>query len=197
MAWPGSARIRSTRGLRPSLWVSPVPNGLGQQKPHHFGDMARVVWRHRRNLPYAWRILRKGVCDGCALGVAGFHDWTIQGVHLCTTRLELLELNTARALDPAVLADVSQLEHLDGAGLRRLGRLPYPMLRRRGDAGFTRISWDEAYTRIAKHMKEDRDKNFVAKNDKGVTVNRWNTTGMLASSAASNESGYQIGRAHV
>jgi formate dehydrogenase major subunit len=39
-------------------------------------------------------------------------------------------------------------------------------------------------------MKADRDKNFIAKNDKGVTVNRWNTTGMLVSSASSNEAGY-------
>ena len=58
----------------------------------------KVVWENRRNLPWAWRILRKGVCDGCALGVAGFHDWTISGVHLCTTRLELLKVNTARAI---------------------------------------------------------------------------------------------------
>jgi formate dehydrogenase major subunit len=39
-------------------------------------------------------------------------------------------------------------------------------------------------------MKADRDANLVKTNDKGVTVNRWNTTGILASSAASNESGY-------
>ena len=46
-----------------------------------------------------------------------------------------------------------------------------------------RISWDDALTRIAKHMKADRDANFIEKNDKGVTVNRWNTTGLLISSA--------------
>ena len=39
-------------------------------------------------------------------------------------------------------------------------------------------------------MKEDRDKNFITQNAAGTTVNRWNTTGFLASSAASNESGY-------
>jgi formate dehydrogenase major subunit len=39
-------------------------------------------------------------------------------------------------------------------------------------------------------MKADRDANFVETNDKGVTVNRWSTTSMLMSSAASNESGY-------
>ena len=45
-------------------------------------------------------------------------------------------------------------------------------------------------TRIAKHMKADRDANFIAKNKDGVTVNRWNTSGFLASRRASNESGY-------
>lgn len=39
-------------------------------------------------------------------------------------------------------------------------------------------------------MKTDRDANFVETNDKGVPVNRWNTTGFLMSSAATNEAGY-------
>ena len=38
--------------------------------------------------------------------------------------------------------------------------------------------------------KEDRDKNFIAKNRYGVTVNRWVSTGFLAGSACSNEAGY-------
>ena len=107
---------------------------MGEQKPNHYGDMAKIVWENRRNLPYAWRILSKGVCDGCALGVAGFHDWTLSGVHLCTTRLNLLRVNTMEALDPAVLADVETLRKLSGAELRDLGRLPYPMVRPRGRA---------------------------------------------------------------
>ncbi len=39
-------------------------------------------------------------------------------------------------------------------------------------------------------MKADRDANFIEKNEAGLTVNRWNTFGFLASSAASNEPGY-------
>ncbi|OFZ97065.1 MAG: sulfate ABC transporter substrate-binding protein [Betaproteobacteria bacterium RIFCSPLOWO2_02_FULL_62_17] len=69
-------------------------------------------------------------------------------------------------------------------------RLRYPEVRAPGSNEWKRISWDDALNRIAKHMKEDRDKNLVQKNDKGTTVNRWNTVGFLASSAASNESGY-------
>ena len=69
-------------------------------------------------------------------------------------------------------------------------RLRYPEVREPGAKEWKRISWDDALTRVAKHMKADRDANFVEKNDKGVTVNRWNTTGFLISSAISNEPGY-------
>jgi formate dehydrogenase major subunit len=69
-------------------------------------------------------------------------------------------------------------------------RITFPQVREPGTNEWKRISWDEAMTRVAKHMKADRDANFIAKNDKGTTVNRWNTTGFLISSASSNESGY-------
>jgi molybdopterin-dependent oxidoreductase alpha subunit len=130
-----------------------VPFGLGQVKPKHFRDMARVVWKNRDNLPYAFKVLHRGVCDGCALGVAGFHDWTIQGVHLCMTRLNLLRLNTMPELDTRRLEDVSQLKALDNAQLRELGRLPFPMVREKSARGFRRISWEEAYRRIAKKIR--------------------------------------------
>ncbi len=81
-----------------------------------------------------------------------------------------------------------------GAGLLDMihspNRLKHPEVREAGSSEWKQISWDEAYARIAKHMKADRDANFVETNDKGVTVNRWNTTGFLMSSAASNEAGY-------
>ena len=129
---------------KPSLFVSWRPNGIGLQKPNHVMETLRTIWENRGNLRYAWRILSKGVCDGCALGVAGFKDWTIDGLHLCTTRLNLLQVNTARALDPARLADVTALRSLSSTELRALGRLTYPMLRMRGEAGFKRISWERA-----------------------------------------------------
>lgn len=130
-----------------------MPFGLGQTKPKHFRDMAGVIWKNRDNLSYAWKVLSRGVCDGCALGVAGFHDWTISGVHLCMTRLNLLRLNTMPALDSRVLENVSRLELLDNAQLRELGRLPYPMLRERNASGFRRIPWDEAYQRLATKIR--------------------------------------------
>ena len=81
-----------------------------------------------------------------------------------------------------------------GAGLRDMiqsqNRLKWPEVREAGATEWKKISWMEAFDRIAKHMKTDRDTNFIVKNDAGVTVNRWNTFGFLASSSASNESGY-------
>ena len=125
-------------------WQDWAPFGLGQVKPKHFRDMARIMWENRDNLPYAWKVLSKGVCDGCALGVAGLHDWTVKGPHLCMTRLNLLRLNTMPELDHRMLADAARMAQRDNQQLRKLGRLAYPMLRRRGDKGFRRISWDEA-----------------------------------------------------
>jgi len=130
-------------------WVGLAPNGIGQQKPNHYGEMLKVGWANRRHLPYAWKILTQGVCDGCALGVAGFHDWTIDGVHLCTTRLKLLDVNTSDAFGPRVLGDVASLAGRSGAELRGLGRLAHPMRRRRGEPGFTQISWDDALGTLA------------------------------------------------
>ena len=69
-------------------------------------------------------------------------------------------------------------------------RLNYPMLRKPGSGKFERVSWEDALDRIARHMKDDRDANFIAKNDEGTPVNRWTTTGFLAASATTNETAY-------
>src|SRR3954464_1747038 len=149
---------------------SAVPFGIGQTKPKHFRDMAKVAWDNKDNLGYAWKVLSQGVCDGCDLGVAGFHDWTIDGIHLCMTRLNLLRLNTMPALDPGLLEDLSRLSGKTNAELRELGRLPYPMLREKGWKGFKRISWEDAYGRMAKRIrsaKPDRLAFFLT--SRGIT----------------------------
>lgn len=69
-------------------------------------------------------------------------------------------------------------------------RLKYPEYRAPGSSEWKRISWDEALSRVAWLMKDDRDKNFIARNAAGATVNRWTTTSFLAASASSNETGW-------
>lgn len=144
--------------------------GLGQQKPHHYREMLRIAWENRDELPFAWRILKDGVCDGCALGTSGLSDWTLEGTHLCMVRLELMRLNTAPALDPSVLADVSSLSSRTSQELRALGRLPEPMLRHKGDPGFRVVSWDDALDRIALGLRSvDPSRAAFYLTSRGVT----------------------------
>jgi len=150
----GSALRKPKKLPTPGNWASWRPLGIGEQRPNNYREVFRTVWENRDNAGYAWRILNEGVCDGCALGTKGLRDWTIEGVHLCNVRLRLLRLNTMGPLDPALLGDVESLRPLKGADLRALGRLPWPMIRRRGEPGFTRLSWDEALELVADRIRE-------------------------------------------
>jgi len=69
-------------------------------------------------------------------------------------------------------------------------RLTQPKIRKPGSDTFEPVSWDAALDRIARLMKDDRDANFIARNNDGVTVNRWTTTGFLAASATTNETAF-------
>jgi molybdopterin-dependent oxidoreductase alpha subunit len=169
------------RGWKPSTWAGLSPNGIGQQKPNHFLEMAKVAWENRRHPLHAWRVLSKGACDGCALGVTGFHDWTIEGVHLCTTRLKLLAVNTADAMDHSLLRDAEVLDLLDGAALRRLGRLAHPMRRRAGEAGFSPVGWDEALDALAGGIREaGGDRTAIYLTSRGVTNEVYYAAGKAA-----------------
>ncbi|WIG60439.1 MAG: Putative formate dehydrogenase oxidoreductase protein [Ktedonobacterales bacterium] len=143
------------RLIAPGLWAGWKPFGIGETKPHHFTEIFNTVWENRRHPLYAWRILNRGVCDGCALGTTGMRDWTIDSIHLCTIRLNLLKLNTMEAMPwQRLTTDVGILREMSSAELRNLGRLPYPMVRRRGEANFTRVSWDDALNLIADRMRQ-------------------------------------------
>ena len=137
------------KAWNPSHWASWKPFGIGEQYPNNYWEVFRAAWMSREQLPYAWEILNKGVCDGCALGTTGMKDWTVDGIHVCNVRLRLLRMNTMPALNPQLLEDVSLLQGKKSAELRDMGRLPYPMMRQRGEKGFRRVSWDEAMDAIA------------------------------------------------
>lgn len=146
---PRGAPIPGAQGI-----ASLVPFGLGEQKPHHIGEMFEVLWENRDSLPYAWRVLNNGVCDGCSLGPRGLADDVIPGIHLCTTRLKLLRLNTMPALAPADVVDIERLRRMSNRELQALGRIPYPFVYRRGDRGFTRITWDQALAVAGTALRE-------------------------------------------
>jgi molybdopterin-dependent oxidoreductase alpha subunit len=157
--------------ISPKLWAGWKPFGIGERKPHHFWEIAKTVWQNKRHPLYAWRILTRGCCDGCSLGTYGMHDWTMKGIHLCTIRLNLLQLNTMGAMPWQRLEqDLEGLKKLSSPQLRQLGRLPYPMIRRRGESGFRRVSWDEALNVIADRIRTTRpDRLAFYLTSRGIT----------------------------
>jgi molybdopterin-dependent oxidoreductase alpha subunit len=161
--------------------VSLSPNGIGHTKPNHLAEMTRVAVNVRHAPRKAWKILSQGVCDGCALGVAGFHDWTLDGIHLCTTRLKLLEVNCAEPFDHSVLSDVAPLRSRTSTELREMGRLAYPMRRRRGEAGFRRISWNEALGAIADGIRAaGPERTAIYLTSRGLTNETYYVAGKAA-----------------
>jgi molybdopterin-dependent oxidoreductase alpha subunit len=78
----------------------------------------------------------------------------MEGIHLCMVRLDLLRLNTMPALDVDRLTDAPQLAGMSAAELRELGRLPYPLIRRRGESRFTRITWGAAIELVAGRLAQ-------------------------------------------
>jgi formate dehydrogenase major subunit len=66
-------------------------------------------------------------------------------------------------------------------------RLKSPKVRRPGSDHWEEISWDEAISGIARHLKDTRDRTFVAKNAKGQVVNRTPGIAMIGGCTDTNE----------
>ena len=66
-------------------------------------------------------------------------------------------------------------------------RLLTPKVRKPGSDHWEQISWDDAIARIARHIKDTRDKTFVAKNAKGQVVNRTPGIAMIGGCTDTNE----------
>jgi len=69
-------------------------------------------------------------------------------------------------------------------------RLLTPKVRRPGSDHWEDISWDDAISQIAKHIKTTRDRTFVAKNAKGEVVNRTPGIAMIGGCTDTNEFNY-------
>jgi formate dehydrogenase major subunit len=69
-------------------------------------------------------------------------------------------------------------------------RITRPMVRRPGSDKWEPISWDDAYARIARHVKDTRDRTFVAKNARGEVVNRTPGIAWIGGCTDTNEFNY-------
>jgi formate dehydrogenase major subunit len=66
-------------------------------------------------------------------------------------------------------------------------RILTPKVRRPGSDHWEEITWDEAIAKIARHVKNTRDRTFVEKNAKGQLVNRTPGIGMIGGCTDTNE----------
>ena len=69
-------------------------------------------------------------------------------------------------------------------------RATKPRYRAPGADRWEDITWEAAFDKIARAIKDDRDANFVETNAAGTTVNRWTSAGFLAASGGTNETGW-------
>ena len=71
-------------------------------------------------------------------------------------------------------------------------RLLKPQVRRPGSDHWEDISWDQAISEIARHVKKTRDETFIETDDKGNTVNRCETIAWNGGCTDTNEINYLI-----
>jgi formate dehydrogenase major subunit len=76
-------------------------------------------------------------------------------------------------------------------------RVTTPLYRAPGASAWEKISWDDAINRVAKKMKETRDKNWISTEkvgDKEFTVNRTDALGFLGGAQNNNEECYLMSK---
>ncbi len=73
-------------------------------------------------------------------------------------------------------------------------RLTRPKYRAPGAADWKEISWEEAFEKMARRMKETRDAGFEEKDSQGRTVNRLANLAMIGGCTDTNEVNYLLGK---
>ncbi|MEV0823144.1 hypothetical protein [Nonomuraea rubra] len=69
-------------------------------------------------------------------------------------------------------------------------RVPEPLYRAPGAAGWTKVSWEFMLDRLARNIKASRDATFVTQDGEGNVVNRCEGIAFAGGAAFSSEEGY-------
>ncbi len=137
-----------------------------------------------RELKIARTTETRSVCPYCAVG--------------CGTIIHTLG-DKAKNVTPAVVHVEGDPDHPTNRGtlcpkgatlrddINNSHRLTVPKVRRPGSDKWEEISWDEAIGKIARHIKNTRDRTFVAKNARGQVVNRTPGIAVIGGCTDTNE----------
>lgn len=128
---------------------------------------------------------KHSVCPYCAVGCSLIAYTKTAG----NGKVQLLQIEG----DPASPVNEGRLCP-KGASAMQLAissrRVPAPMYRAPGATSWKQISWDEALDRLAKNIKDSRDRTFVQTDASGNTVNRTEGIAFAGGAAFSSEEGY-------
>ena len=137
-----------------------------------------------RGLKIARTTETRSVCPYCAVG--------------CGTIIHTLG-DKAKNVTPAVVHVEGDPDHPTNRGtlcpkgstlrddINNPTRITVPKVRRPGSDRWEEISWDEAIGKIARHIKDTRDRTFVAKNARGQVVNRTPGIAVIGGCTDTNE----------
>ena len=73
-------------------------------------------------------------------------------------------------------------------------RLTRPLHRAAGAKEWTPLTWDDAINRMARLIKDTRDRGFEQKDAQGRTVNRLSNTALIGGCTDTNEINYLLGK---
>jgi len=73
-------------------------------------------------------------------------------------------------------------------------RLTKPLYRAPGAKQWQAISWDQAFEKMARRIKDSRDRGFLEQDDQGRTVNRLENIVMMGGCTDTNEINYLISK---
>jgi molybdopterin-dependent oxidoreductase alpha subunit len=155
---PASKSDQPAAHLRARRWVQDhFPLGLlHPNKPRHLRGVAQAIIENSGQWHDAWKVLN-GPCNGCAVQTDGLRDNVMpHHPHFCLIRLGLIEEALRDPFDVSRFADVRRLRRRRNRDIERMGRIPQPMLRRRGRHGFEPIDFDQAYDLAAEWIGASR-----------------------------------------
>jgi formate dehydrogenase major subunit len=73
-------------------------------------------------------------------------------------------------------------------------RLTRPLYRAPGSSEWTTMSWDEALKRLARHVKDTRERGFEETDSRGRVVNRLRNLAIIGGCTDTNEINYLLGK---
>ncbi|MGB3612782.1 MAG: molybdopterin-dependent oxidoreductase, partial [Elainellaceae cyanobacterium] len=115
--------------------------------------------------PRAWDVIfKKSACLSCAWGTGGqkggFKNELDEGLQRCAKSMEAIKAELMPGVEPQFFEQqsIEQLQQLTSREADRLGRLTVPLILRRGQSHYERISWNEVYDLVAAEFRKPAER---------------------------------------